>query len=401
MKNTFLNVLALVCTFAAYSQTNYKQGYFIDNQGNTVNCLIRDLDWKNNPTEFDYKLSETSQSKTAKLQDAGEFGISNIAKYQRISVEIDRSSSLTSNLGHDRNLELTKGTFFLKYLVEGPASLYSYEEGNLKRYFYKIDKSQVQQLNYKKYIGGDKKVKENSEYRQQLWNEMRCGDMSMRSVENLKYKERDFVKYFESYNTCKNQDFVSYRNEGNIDLFNFTIRPGISFSSFKASNEFSNYKDVDFGSKLTARIGAEIELILPFNRGKWAVIMEPTFQFFKAEDVLERFDVTLNYKSVQMPLGLRYYFILNQNSKIFVDASYGYEFPLGSKLQYQYKSAPNLDSDLEMHNSGIIICGLGYKYAGKYSVELRYNKNQNLLGEYPYWNSDYTNFSLIFGYTLL
>ena len=63
-----------------------------------MDCLINNVDWKNNPTKFTYKLSETTEEKTATLETASEFG---------------------SEL------------LFLQTLVKGKATLFSYEEKSL------------------------------------------------------------------------------------------------------------------------------------------------------------------------------------------------------------------------------------------------------------------------------
>ena len=39
----------------SYSQIIFENGYFIDESNNRIECLIKNIDWKNNPTEFEYK----------------------------------------------------------------------------------------------------------------------------------------------------------------------------------------------------------------------------------------------------------------------------------------------------------------------------------------------------------
>jgi hypothetical protein len=42
------------------AQTNFKQGYIIDNQNNRKECLVKDEDWLNNPETIFIKYSETA-----------------------------------------------------------------------------------------------------------------------------------------------------------------------------------------------------------------------------------------------------------------------------------------------------------------------------------------------------
>ena len=61
MKIKLLFLFTTIFTFNCYSQISFENGYFIDNNNQKINCLIKNLDWEKNPTEFKYKLSESSE----------------------------------------------------------------------------------------------------------------------------------------------------------------------------------------------------------------------------------------------------------------------------------------------------------------------------------------------------
>ena len=133
MKNQLILLLTIVFSLNSYSQISYEKGYFIDNANQKINCLIKNSDWKNNPTEFEYKLSEKGESKNATIRSIKEFGIDNSSKYIRSTVEIDRSSESVNFLSNDMNPNFNKETLFLRVLVEGKANLLEYVDSNLKR----------------------------------------------------------------------------------------------------------------------------------------------------------------------------------------------------------------------------------------------------------------------------
>lgn len=58
MKRNLLLLLALKFSFVVNAQINFEKGYFISNDNEKIECLIKSIDWKNNPTEFKYKLNE-------------------------------------------------------------------------------------------------------------------------------------------------------------------------------------------------------------------------------------------------------------------------------------------------------------------------------------------------------
>ncbi|WP_417619381.1 hypothetical protein [Oceanihabitans sediminis] len=74
MKKNLLFILIVILSANCYSQIIYENGYYIDNSGNKVDCLIKNVDWKDNPTSFEYKLTENSDKNIATLNTVKEFG---------------------------------------------------------------------------------------------------------------------------------------------------------------------------------------------------------------------------------------------------------------------------------------------------------------------------------------
>ena len=74
------------------------------------------------------------------------------------------------------------------------------------------------------------------------------------------------------------------RNSFNIhaktekDWFNLSIRPGMNYATLSIGNDLTlSITNIDFGNKLGFRLGLEAEFVLPFNKYKWAIIVEPTY----------------------------------------------------------------------------------------------------------------------------
>ena len=58
MKKQLLILLIFISTFNSYAQTSFEKGYFINNEGQKTDCLIKNIDWKDNPTEIKFKYTE-------------------------------------------------------------------------------------------------------------------------------------------------------------------------------------------------------------------------------------------------------------------------------------------------------------------------------------------------------
>lgn len=394
MKNQLLILLTLTLTLNAYAQITFEKGYYIDNDNQKVDCLIKNIDWKSNPTKFDYKLSGSAEKETGNIKTIKEFGINNTSKYVRANVKIDRSSEAILGLSKERKPNFEADTLFLKVLIEGKANLYQYYEGNLERYFYNKDNSNIEQLVFKTYENSSNTISKNLQYQQQLINSLQCATVSENKAKNLRYEKKDLIRFFVAYNECQKVNFTNFESKEKRDAFNLNIRAGLNNSTLLVQNNISNSQNIDFGSQLTLRFGIEGEFIMPFNKNKWSVIIEPTYQYFKAEKEDDGRTIIADYQSIELPIGFRHYFFLSKNSKIFLNASYVFEFAPNSFVN------PGFGTSLEIVPLSNFAFGLGYKQNDRFSLEFRYLTQRDILGNYLYWYSDYQTLSLVLGYTL-
>lgn len=406
MKKKLLTILIIVITINCYSQISFEKGHFIDNNNQKVNCLIKNTDWMNNPTEFEYKLSENGEVKKIGITSVKEFEIQKISKYVRQTVNIDKSTEDFNLMTNNRNPEFEEEELFLRVLVEGDANLYFYGEGNLKRYFYNKEGENIEQLVYKSYITNDNKLGKNIQYKQQLWSNLKCSSVELGTIEKLEYKKNSLVKFFIEHNTCNNSDFTNYEENQKRDLFNLTLRPRLNSSSLTIQNKISNSFDTDFGNKFGFGLGVEVELILPFNKNKWAILIEAAYQNFEVEVLSTNSRVAgtllstkVEYSSIEIPIGLRHYFFLNDSSKIFTNLSIIFDASSNSNIVMETADGGNNLNTLDITATTNLAFGVGYKLNDTYSMEMRLQTSRNVLDDYVYWDSDFNTMSLIFGYS--
>lgn len=225
MRKTLFMLLA--CTFLSFTtsaQILFEQGYFIDNAGQRIECLIKNVGWKNNPTKIEYKLKEEAEPITLTVQDVKEFGISDLVKYQRFKVLIDRSSNSdnVNKLSITRGGEFKEELLLLKVIIEGKASLLAYEDKNLFRYFYNIDGKKTMQLVYKKYLEAESmRVMFNMDYRKQLYLDLNCGEQPPKDFGEVKYSKDDLKEIVIQYNDCKNVSSVNFDIKPKRNKFDF------------------------------------------------------------------------------------------------------------------------------------------------------------------------------------
>lgn len=384
---TFFLFLLLTFSNSMLGQIVFEEGYFINNNNQKIECLIKNYDWKNSPTKIEYKLNKDSEQITESINNVKEFVVSNL-KYKRFFVAIDQSYQSISNLTKDREPIFKEDTIFLKTLIEGKASLYVLGKKDL--YFFTVDTSAIKQLIHKEYITEYATVGVNNDFKSQLWIALQCECINVLDIEKTEYNKSNLIALFEKYNTCFGSDFENFiKNKKKID-FDLIIKPGFRLATLSMSNPYNTIQNIDFGSSPSFSIGLDFELILPWNKNKWVVTFEPTYQYYKAEDPRPRFSNTVDYKSIELPLGIKYNMFFGSKSKIFVVAQIVLvDLPISSSI-----------GALEINTNYNYNFGLGYAWNNRISLEVRYGTPRELLTKYLLISSNYQSLSLIFGYRI-
>ena len=396
MKLRFLSIAFLFINISIVAQNNFKKGYIITDENKQIDCFIKDLDWNSNPTEFEYKINKTSEVEIGNLNNVKEFEILNSSKYVRFNGNFDVSSNTLSNLSNERNPIFEQKKLFVRVLVEGKATLYSYKNDNLYRYFYKIDDRKITQLVYKEFLINNTTTGKNNDYKQKVSRDLKCENISKKNILNLEYKESSLTNFFLKYNKCIDPNFENKISEKKKERINFYIKTGITSSKLTAKNP--NSRDFDYGNKIGFTAGLELEYVLPFNNYKWSLLFETTYNNYSSNiDVntlgsSNTFNSKANYNSIDLSIGARYYFLLEYSkSKLFTNLLLTYAKPTSGSFN-------NLGLGGASFNPSL---GIGYLYDNKYNIELRYRFERGILPQNINYSVRYSGFSLIFAYNFL
>lgn len=408
-KNIFLS-LFFMSSLLSFAQITFEKGYFLNERDQRTECLIKNVDWKDNPTKFEYKLSENGKVEIGTINMVKEFGINGFSKYIRANVEIDRSSHDLTNLSKTKAPEFSKEQLYLKLLVEGKASLYMYEENNVKKFFFNIDSGPIKELINKTYRIDIYTVRTNTEYRMQLFRNLKCGNKSISDYEYLSYFRNTLVKEFATYNECIGAEFKDYESKRATNSLNFTIKAKLSNNVLEV-RDFSGVA-YDFGNQLQPEFGLEIENILPFNNNKWSVFMELAFNRFSG-DVSQttgnatfgfrELNLSMDYKSLEVAPGFRHFLFLNEKSKLFLNVIYVFDISSSSSKLSSNRALdgdPRQSLEFPTGRSSNFAFGMGFNYLNTYSFEVRVDTGRRVFSIRDSWTGDYTSLSFVLGYTI-
>lgn len=419
MKN-LLTIVFILCFSFSKAQINFEKGYFISNSGIKTQCLIKNIDWKDNPTQFEYKINQNdTEIKTESIASVTEFGIDNTSKFKRYKVNIERSGNDLKDISDTKKPKWSEETLFLKVLIEGDATLFSYSDNSIYKYFLETKNSPIEQLIRIKYISYennpgetffDDSIRENNHFRQQLYINLKCDAVTLKDVENTKYDKSSLMSIFEKYNSCMGSDSAeNFKVKTQKETVIIRITPSINFITplkIQDPNPYYN-TSTSMDGKAVFKIGAEFEYILPFNNNIWSIFINPAYQKYGVEKTYVKndgfgsqgadvtYNVVVDYSSVEIPMGIRRYFFLKNNGKIFINAAY-----INNSIGNTKININNGKKILESGSSSNFAFGVGGNFKNKFSVELRYNSSINLLRDYYQWKATYSSIGLIFGYRI-
>jgi len=221
-------------------------------------------------------------------------------------------------------------------------------------------------------------------------------------MQYVDYNYKDLSRVFRQYNECKGVVTYVKEKRATKSIFNLNLRPGINFSSLSITENVVNFENAEFDRKPGFRIGIEAELILPYNQNKWSIFIEPTYQSYQNESFVGNVlfpslsnTASISYKSIVLPVGLRYYLFLTKSTQIFLNACIVSDIIIERELDYGVYTAPELNSRL---NAGI---GFGVRLKQRVFSEFRYQTKRDLMANATNWKAKYSTFSIIVGITIL
>lgn len=398
-----LSIAFLCCSLSSYSQ-NFQPGYFINNEGEKVKCLIDNTEAIKNPEGFKYKLSPGDQIKEKTIRDVKAFEILGTPyKYERAIVNLDISADDLTKLNSNRDPNFKLDTLFLKVSIEGKASLYAYKVNKFPaRFFYSVNKGKIEPLIFKRYLVDGTKIRTNDRYKQQLINNLECHSLNPAQISNIRYTEKSLNKIFTKYYTCEENNFVNFFEKRRKGEFNLVLKAGVNYSAinFVQKEPFLNEQKTE--SYLSPRIGLEIEYIFPVLNNVFSIISYPSYQYSKTSNETliykkgfspsnpdawagEKQNLPIDYSRIILPLGIRSYYYQGQNINLYIQGAAVLNLLTNPSGAYNLE---NFHSDFSFEDTTAdpnidISTGVIYK---KWSLEILYSihnkmKNTGFVGE--------------------
>lgn len=155
-------------------------------------------------------------------------------------------------------------------------------------------------------------------------------------------------------------------------------------------------------------MGLALNYHLPFNKSKWAIVLEPSYQNFQFENNYFNINAggdgklksNIDYKSMEILLAIKYNIFLGSRSKLFISAGGVLNESFNSTLIFK-RSDDSLFESYELENSANMAISVGYTFVDRYAFEFRYQTKRGLNQIIALDNrATYQSFSATVGYTI-
>ncbi len=389
-----ITILFLFFSIVLFAQDNYEEGYYINNAGERIEGYINNADWTSHPKKIDFKSTFDAQTQSFNVEDIQEFALTYGSKFKRFTVDIDQS--IRASLEPDYNAQpvFKRDQVMLEVLVEGAGNLYAFVESGRDIFFMETETVPVQQFIYKKYLSDNDKKRTNYEYRKQISQHLVCQDIGLEDFKNIPYSRNALIDLFVKYNKCQGVEPTLYERYKAKAKGTLTLIAGLDLSRLKYTRGGFNATPLsqDLDPFVGQRLGLSGEIILPRDNNRWAILGELSFIFSKVNQATPRGNFNIDYKGLDLAFGLRHNFYLNEKNRIYANIGLSAHAPLSSTFEIE-------DSFIaEVKNTTTFFGGLGYRFAEKIMLELRFGMERDLLKDVSAKSTKFYTNSLMVGW---
>ncbi|WPU94161.1 hypothetical protein SNE25_01310 [Mucilaginibacter sabulilitoris] len=341
----FTVLYALTISFL-HAQSNYKQGYVVNMNNDTLKGFIDYKEWSHNPTGINFKTGNSNTPQKYTPLNTKAFSVNNLEYYERFIVQVSKSHVELSDISHNLDTTYRIDTVFLKSMVLGKhISLYSFTD-EIKTRFYVLDNSngQINELKYLLYLNDETNtIKESSGYRLQLLrlaaNYQPGNTKLINLINESSYSEKKLTAIFVAINGDSNQLIVRENAFGK----RFFVGAGVRNSKLAFSGVNTAFPDGTQKSSISPVLSTGIDFLTNKNTKTFFLRfeLELAANHFKFPKIVSSNNNMDNYNSLdfkQYTLALMpqvvYNFYSTDNLKLFIDLGFSANFSAYNNYDY-------------------------------------------------------------------
>ena len=267
----------------------FKPGYVLLNNGDTLHGLIQTENWGKAPLKVQFKASATETLHTYSPLLIHSFRIKGGDWYFSYVGDIDPSSLNDDQLDYNPFPDTVRVAMFIRSVVMGKLSLYYARDYNDRVHlFIQKDGGATRELNYKKYYIEERVLADyrnqitrrtimaNQIYKEQLTNLMAdCPAVAIGIVSQpLSYSKNDIMELVVEYNRCKSAK-TSFVEKKEAWHFQVRAHAGINYARLQFKSATNTYiGGATMENALGYAFGLSLNAVLPRTGNSWSIFNE-------------------------------------------------------------------------------------------------------------------------------
>lgn len=337
LRNGIGILMIFLLTQTAFGQKGYHDASIITLDGETIHGSLDYIKWQYDRNKLYFKEANSALIDVYTPADLKGYNLRGDVYFSAV-VETEMSPGIESQFTNDPEVKIETEHVFLKVLVSGDKSLYSYKNSIGKFQFYILQDSVITLLIHKKYFRTQPNQTQQGKYSKFiLQNRTYVGQLSLyldgcnkldSKIKRVDYSESSIKPLFLEYAKCKGIA-PGFKNEPKKLAVKFGVTAGatsvgLDFERVPGSEwntVESRYLTVpEYKRSNDIATGVFIDLILPWNLKRWSLSNELLYNSFQSS---ADFDITLHAENFT-----HYQTTVGQHSLKF-SSMVRYQYPVG------------------------------------------------------------------------
>jgi hypothetical protein len=420
MKRTLKTCLPIICMLAclpAFAQENFKDGYIVLPNRDTVRGQVDDREWVNNPSRISFrdKAGKTASFMPEEIRSFyvnGEIYRSYKVRFYPFSLDpVVTASESWSASPYD-------STVYLRLITGGKLNLYHFKDRKDLTYFFTQRQDAVPDelriRNRAVEVDGHQNVATDLLYQDQLMGLLAdCGQAAKRAGQ-VAYTENALRKLVFSYNNC-GKDTVEQRSAqtgARGQAITFIPMLGYLHSSVRVSGNLDEAR-MSWPSYSTFAAGMGMQILLPRARQQFSFFTDLLYAHFSSASNAFRVNSfttensVIDFSQLKLDIQFRYQYPEGKAVRPFFNVGFSNSMIINNKsYRNDYNSADNsnthgpifgISGGIKSYQVGII--GGGGITAGPWNIEARIERLPGI-SDLESVGSPMTNYYLLVGFRL-
>lgn len=272
MKKHIFIFFALLVSSISLAQNNYKEGYIINNENDTIYGLIDFRTDQMNNKQCRFKLSQDEQSTTYYPGDILGYRFSNEGKYY---------------ISHEINIDGSPRKVFLEFMVQGIMNLYSYYDQQ-QYFFFENQDGSMEMITKNPDRIENLKLITDTKYKGALIYLFKDHSSLQKDAESSDFSQKSMIDITKKYHNevcTTGEECIVFENKA-PDKSGLRVKIGAYLGMQFFTYGFYNHVDDKFdnSSCLAPSIGGQLSFINPRWSESLSLVIDMSFSKFKKDN---------------------------------------------------------------------------------------------------------------------